>query len=441
MAMLKPTRPKQITKETVPDRAPEKYQGVEVETKYTDTRPLSLYIEGQQWFVDYYKQVLNDHDEGNPLSTGTPGALQQYRKIKNVEFKLTSPLSGSFEAGPNEWTMTGTANLYPSLVPNKGDMFVADIGDGHSGIFTVEQVSEKSIYKDTAYEIEFFLAFEYNQEGHGRDLEAKVIETLYFEKDRLLYGENPMVVEKKHFSDIDLRKWENLLFETLYQEFIDNQEMTWRVPIEGVRLYDHGYARMMATLFDTDSLLMRTVRLLNIGVPNHQQIKTFWDALLERDMRYLSLVDRQWHITHRGDLYAVAVLNSAFFSTFNCYVLPMRFITQHLQLNLTAEAVVKDLAYFVKCEDKVITEKQQPLIYPANIDNNYVLSDNFYRGQGNYSILELLTKEYMEGKPVQLDKLHQLLDSCLAWNRLDKFYYYPILVILIRAAISGESVC
>lgn len=441
MAMLKPTRPKEITKETVPDRAPEKYQGVEVESKYTDRRPLGLYIEGQQWFVDYYKQVLNDHDEGNPLSTGTPGALQQYRKIKNVEFKLTSPLTGSFEAGPNEWNLTGTANLYPSLVPNKGDMFVADIGDGRSGIFTVEQVTEKSIYKDTAYEIEFFLAFEYNKDKHGKDLEAKVIETLYFEKDRLLFGENPMVVEKKHHQDIDLRKWERLLFETLYQEFIDNEEMTWRVPVTGGKLYDHGYARMMTALFDTDDLLMRTVRLLNIGVPNHQQIKTFWDALLERDRRYLSLVDRQWHITSRGDLYAVAVLNSAFYSTFNCYVLPMRFITQQVRVDMSSRDFIKDLAYFVKQEDKVITDQQQPLIYPINIDNNYVLSDNFYRDQGNMSVLELLVKDYFDHKPINLDKLKQLLDSCLAWQALDKFYYYPLLVILIRTAISEDSVC
>lgn len=437
MAMLKPTRPKVINKETVPDRAPEAFKGVEVDSQYKDRRPLALYIEGQQWFVDYYKQVLNDDDEGNPLSTGTPGVLQQYRKIKNTEFKLTSPLSGSFEAGPNEWTMTGTANLYPSLVPNKGDMFVADIGDGRSGIFTVESVSEKSIYKDTAYEIEFSLSFEYTAEKHGKDLESKVIETLYFEKDRILFGENPLVVEKKHLSDTELRKWERLLFTTLYDEFIDNEEMTWRVPVTGAKLYDYHYTKMMEKLFDTDDILMRTIRTLNLGISKRQGGYSLWDVLLLKDRRYLSLCDRQWHITTRGDLYAVAVLNSAFYSTFNAYVVPFKFAKEHVRLSMNVKEVVKDIAYFTKLDESQLVKQDQPLIYPANIDNNYVFSDNFYRDEGHLSVLESLVKDYLENKGVNQVRLQLLLDTCLAWNPLDKFYYYPVLVMLIRDVIYG----
>ena len=437
MAMLKPVRPKEITKETVPDRQPEKFKGIEVETHYDEKRPLAIYIEGQQWFVDYYKQVLNDDDEGNPLSTGMASALQQYRKIKNTELKLTTPLSGSFDAPSNEWSMTGTANMYPTIVPNKGDVFVADIGDGRSGIFTVELVNEKSIYKDTAYEIEFSLMFEYNDDDHGKNLESKVVETLYFEKDRILFGENPLVVEEKHLSDIELRKWERLLFEYLYDKFVDEEEMTWRVPVENFRLYDFHYAQMMTKLFDTDSPLTRSIRLLNLGIPRVQQSYSFWDVLLDKDRKRLALVDRQFHITTRGALYAPAVLNSAFYSTFNAYNVPMSFVKHALNGALQPEHLIKDLAYFIQFEGGLVDPNKQPSIYHVNQDNSYVLSDFFYRDEGNLSILEDMVKTYLDNKGVDGTRLQGLLDECLSWCPLDQFYYFPILIIFIREKIYG----
>lgn len=437
MAMLKPVRVQEINKQTVPDRQPEKFKGIEVETKYEEKRPLALYIEGQQWFVDYYKQILNNDDEGNPFSIKTPQALQQYRKIKNTELKLTTPLSGSFESGPNEWTMTGTANMYPSIVPNKGDIFVADIGDGRSGIFVIEQVNEKSIYKDTAYEVEFSLMFEYHDDEYGKNLESKVVETLYFEKDRILYGENPLVVEEKHLSDIELRKWERLLFDKLFEDFIDPEEMTWRVPVSNYRLYDFHYTQMMHKLFDTDSIIMRSVRMLNLGIPKVQQSYSFWDVLLDKDRKRLALVDRQFHITTRGAIYAPAVLNSAFYSTFNAYNVPLSFVKHAVNGKMNVEHVTKDLAYFVKIEGGLINPDKQPTIYHVNQDNSYVLSDFFYNDEGRLSILEDLVKNYLDDKGVDQHRLQTLLDECLIWCPLDRFYYFPILIILIRECIYG----
>lgn len=437
MAMLKPVRVQEINKETVPDRQPEKYRGVEVETTYTEQRPLALYIEGQQWFVDYYKQILNDDDEGNPLSTDTPFALQQYRKIKNTELKLTSPLSGSFDSAPNEWTMTGTANMYPSIVPNKGDVFVADIGDGRSGIFVVEVVNEKSIYKDTAYEIDFSLMFEYREDGHGENLERKVVETLYFEKDRILYGDIPLVTEKKHLSDIELRQWEKLLFEKLFSDFVDSDEMTWRVPVAGYRLYDFHYTQMMMKLFETDSILLRSIRLLNLGIPRAQQSYSFWDVLLDKDRKRLALVDKQFHITTRGAIYAPAVLNSAFYSTFNAYNVPMSFVKYAVNGKMEVEHVTKDLAFVVDIQSRKVDLDKQPTIYHVSQDNAYVLSDFFYNDQGNLSVLEDLVKNYLDNKGVNQERLQQLLDECLLWCPLDQFYYFPILIILIRECIYG----
>ena len=40
--MLKPVRVQEINKQTVPDRQPKKFKGIEVETKYDEKRPRLL---------------------------------------------------------------------------------------------------------------------------------------------------------------------------------------------------------------------------------------------------------------------------------------------------------------------------------------------------------------------------------------------------------------
>jgi hypothetical protein len=78
-----------------------------------------------------------------------------------------------------------------------------------------------------------------------------------------------------------------------------------------------------------------------------------------------------------------------------------------------------------------------PLIKIVTIDNSYVLSHEFYTNAGNLSILEMLTRDYLNMVTIDLDMLLALCSKCKTWGRLEQFYYIPILLTLIKEADRG----
>ncbi len=73
-----------------------------------------------------------------------------------------------------------------------------------------------------------------------------------------------------------------------------------------------------------------------------------------------------------------------------------------------------------------------PYIYKVNKDNKYILSNNFYNDTNNKSILEILIKDYLRNQTINNIMLINLCNRFKLWNRLDQFYYGPLLLLLIK---------
>ena len=78
--------------------------------------------------------------------------LQQYREIFDLEIKQTD-FSFDFDETNQEATASGTATIYPPLIPNFGDVFIADIGNGTVGLMAVHGLVKKSIFKQACKNI------------------------------------------------------------------------------------------------------------------------------------------------------------------------------------------------------------------------------------------------------------------------------------------------
>jgi hypothetical protein len=94
------------------------------------------------------------------------------------------------------------------------------------------------------------------------------------------------------------------------------------------------------------------------------------------------------------------------------------------------------LADLVK-QNFVDTNETIPYIKPVLVDDHYVFSKNFYDYQYPMSVLELLTMDYLMGRAIDNTKLCRLIERQSFWGRLEQFYYTPILLTLIKAALSG----
>ena len=148
-----PVAPKEPIKKTVTVTDKE-YQHSIVDTKVQPLNSLITHVEGASRIVDYYSQIVSGNEEPQKYSPDLAPHLQQYREIYDFEIKQTD-FSFDFDDKSQEATATGTATIYPPLIPNYGDVFIADIGNGMVGLFALTRIQKKSIFKQACYEVDF----------------------------------------------------------------------------------------------------------------------------------------------------------------------------------------------------------------------------------------------------------------------------------------------
>jgi hypothetical protein len=75
-------------------------------------------------------------------------------------------------------------------------------------------------------------------------------------------------------------------------------------------------------------------------------------------------------------------------------------------------------------------------ILPNRADHmEWIFSTDFYKGNP-VTLIDRLVMDYLENRALSNDDLNRVLESRFGWSDIDKFYYIPILIILIRAKIS-----
>jgi hypothetical protein len=148
-------------------------ESIAVDNRDTPRINLLTHIVGSSWVVDYYSQVLNTNSQLSGQQLSVSAVYQQYKKINNLEIKVTSALTSSQDEQKN-MSVTGEATLFPFIIPNDGDMFIADIGNGKKAVFTITRTTKLSIYKQACYTISYVLDSESLIKID--DLNAKVVE-------------------------------------------------------------------------------------------------------------------------------------------------------------------------------------------------------------------------------------------------------------------------
>lgn len=424
---------------------PPEYKGIDTQTRLRDTRHFQTYVEGAKLVVEYYSQILNGDDEGNAFSMDIGGHLQQYRRIRQFEMKVTSPFSPSFN-DKNEWEGSGTAVLYPGMRPNHGDVFIADMGEGRNGIFNVESVKENSYYKDTTFEIEFSLKGYLTPEQLANLTQKSIIKEVYV-KDVLLFGETPYYTEERYTLRERLLKQSKAMVSHYVQEFLDNEEFVFLLPVNGIRIYDPALAEVMCNIISRDeSVYVNIIRELSVERNGAQRRVNIWDAIVQQDEYLLNSVDHHFYMIDRTWFRTPAYLNSVFYSTIEQLILPKDYVDKQLNSRFSSlksrpiktgygqPVLLGQITIKQSDKDK---PKEQPLIHPVSEDDFYIFSKAFYYDEGEkMSVLEALTRQLIYRQPVNEAQLERLLKVCYQWKPLERFYYFPLLILMMREVLN-----
>lgn len=444
------TKPKEdggASEPTNPNLTDERYKGVAVDTRYTPRKSLITHIAGFRWVIEYYSQYIGKDDEVASQEVNRPSVYQQYLCIHDLEVRVQDPLTSSQDSTSNEFTYTGSALMYVSQVPNKGDMFIADIGDGRQGLFTVTETTQNSIFRDSTYAIEYSLVNYLSEELHN-DLKIKTVKEVWFKKDFFAMGRNPFLIkEEAMFAEEIMKSLETMPREYLSQ-FYNQEHSTLIIPDQPNDTYDAFLTKYISkTMSLDDHPHMLYLKTLNVQDPPFDQMKTFWDALFEMQPRMMNVVSPVMKMFYANKGYQVTNFSSFRLSGID-YLYYHRDVASHIANqvdNIQIEAspeqnflIPQDLFTALPVDmlqglPYTITSPM-PLIKKVLDDEYYVFSEAFYREDyEEMSVLEMLTWDGLHNKPISFTMLGHLLKQYYYWPNLEKYYYMPVLMFLMRS--------
>lgn len=425
------------------------YHTPTVDAKWAPRSSLLTHIGGSSWIVNYYSQVLDtDSNLSGQQYTKNP-VYQSYKQIVNLEIKVQTALNTDQDDANKEMNVTGSGTLYPSVIPNEGDMFVADIGEGRKAVFRVTSTRKNSIFKEACYDVSYTL--DTDNIDKQLDLNQKTIVTYYFHRDFLLNGSNPLVMKTDMDTLINLKKVYDIMLYQYFKRFYSNEFKTMVVPSQLKPTYDVYLTKYILGMFSTsEAHELAYVRLLNLDEDRVAKCDSIWDALKYKDISLLNTAFKKVGLvsalsfnrapTFNGIRYsgigAVVYPKDPYLTVDHTYVNNVKVVeADGLNPSLDGEAASNLLVRAVNLR-QLDTELGDNL-YPVTVDDYYVLSSNFYNNTTSQSTLEVAVTAYMNNNQVDIDQLYNTAKNFHAWGSLEQFYYVPIVMTLIRSVLKG----
>jgi len=434
---------------------PKAYVGATVDTSEVRFDQLTTYIAGQAWDVDYFSLIRGRDDDARPFEEALHPVYQQYKLIKGFELKVTTPITPSQDNANKDMSLKGAANVYGVIIPKEGDMFIASIGDGREGLFTVTRSGRMSHYASTVHEIEYELA-QYGSQQLRDDLTRKVVETSVFHKEFLDTGNSPILNEDLTQLVNNMKEHYGRLIALYFHDFFSRDRKALLVPNQSRITYDPFLVRYLKTILTTDDHpMIRHMTEFNVMGDQTMYEFTFWNCLESMDHAMLAMSVHEAGIVDIGKFFnGRPTLNSIYYSGVEAVVYPdmaptnvdagysgfapealtnlTRGATRFRELNRLFKATLEMDPTFEIYE--ATSPERAVQIKRVTVDDYYVLSEAFYRHTPDTQLskLESLTLAAMKGEAIDIRILDQLCSAAPKWDNVERFYYFPILFTLLR---------
>jgi hypothetical protein len=450
MPVFNPSKPGAVSNPTVPLPTEKTYDTSTVSSRRVPLSSLLTNIEGYPWSTEYYHQYLGPDDAPQPLGLSVDPTLQQYHLIRDFEIRVTDPLTFDFIKERRSERLEGTGMVYPGLItPIRGDMFIADVGDGTVALFALTDVTPMSYFNDTCYQVNYRMTGTLS-ELHKQNLESKVVKTSFYSKDFLLNGRDPILstdtVERKG----RLESHGHQLLEMFLNEFIDPHTRHLCVPSQEVATFDAYVSGFVQRFFNiTQHPLMRKANWPEVYQLQDLRSATLWDLLLEQqpiDTRSLaSRITNKVSVVDTWVLKQSPFFGGLYYSSIRRVVWPTDRLDDRLSYPMNESSPRNESLSETLSDTTTITVDvsnspggDQPLAFPVLVDDYYVFSEAFYLNDAvNQSWLEHMVTQMLNREAVAAEVLLAVCDSAYGWGTLERYYYTPVLLILINYTIRG----
>lgn len=423
---------------------PDTFKGVVVNEMQTPIAGMKAYLDGMPWQLKaYYRQLLGLHNDLRDLDPVDNIAYQQYEKIHQLELRVESQISPSYDKTTGMTTAVGSA-IIVHVVPNENDYFVAGAGMREEGVFRITNVERKTFNENSVYRIDYTLVgFVGRDNTFEENLDVRTIRELYYSKERVASGNPPLLTKKDHHNVLDLYHSQKRIVGDYFQKFLNPTYQTLMIPGQEVIAYDCWIPEFLTAILESVEIPNhKNLRVLSTGGERYLEQPQLWSVLLNRDHGALAYANKEAVLVSRGTFNRSHWLKGARYWTIDYWVYPKApYLDSRVpgdplakptgETVLTPSLVSVDgLANFLRNQSKVLAST--PLIHSVNADGYYVLSKAFYEDSSNLTVLEILLRDYLKRAPVNLELLLELIQAYPEWPALEQFYYGPALILLLK---------
>lgn len=431
-------------KPNLPTIEPENFKSIVYSDDNVPLHSIIGYIEGSHWTVDYYSQIVSEHNDLREIDPGQAAIYQQYQKIVNLELRVNTPLSSGYDSSTALTTATGAATIYPFMVPNINDYFITDSADNKKALFKINNVERKTFNRDSSFTVEYsMVGYVDTIQGMVNSLNEKTNRTFFFYKDRLTDGLHPFVTESV---SNNLKKSKRVIDEIIkyyFTNFFNRKYYTLLVPGQDISIYDNYLVSFILKLVNTtEALEITNIRELPEDFDAFQNEKTLLDCLIERNVNLLRNVNKRMGVINKARLVSSGYLHGFRYTAVDYLIYPTE-PDNSLTVENNPTIISNELGKFTPTtnfnSNNSVYEQfyvkngvSYQLMYPVDNETGYILSNNFYTNNSNMSVIEILIKDYLNYNSIDIDMLFFLIKDYQIWNRMEQFYYLPLIILLLK---------
>lgn len=465
MALIRPAPP--VPKPIDPIQVQitdEGYKGVTVSSDVTPLANIIQYAEGHVWEVEYFSQLIGGDGEPQPHQLDRGSAYQQYVLIKGLELRVTGPLAPEEDLDSGSMTVVGSATLPVGVIPNKGDVFFADIGQGREAELVITSSRKKTHFKQTVFEIEYEVV-DYSDHDVSEirtDLDSKIVKVVHYVRDHNYFGVNPLMLSEDFNYRVEFQRLYRELVHYFFSDFYSHSYQTILLPDQVQSTYDPFLLNELMGWVESDDHpnIVKVIRprvTTGMGyIPD-----TVWTAISHMDISYLRNAVHRTGLLHRSYFRTQPDLGGFNYLGAQYCVYPNEQRTdvdgrygaacspaissqmvagssRYTDLTRMTPVDALDGLYYhtpTSAGGPPVTPSL-PMVAPVNLSGYYVFSEAFYTGQGPLaSDMERLIYQGLQRDTLEKPLLARLASTAMHWDNLERFYYIPALIALLRVAI------
>ena len=415
-------------KETI---LPESYRHTIVESVEVPHTSMLSFVPGEPTLTEYYRGSYGTDEEQLGFHPESIETYQSYKRINNFIMKIDDG-KGNYNFNPENAQSTHNLQGYVlfDLVPNIGDLFIKDIGDGRAGLYMINvQPEVMTIHADKCYRIEAEMQAIVTQTIHEY-LNRQVIEELYYSKDSHVGGGNAVLTKQDFTLNGKLYDLMAGIVDDVLANHYFSQEETVVIPNEfDDLLYDPYLAKFLSYVIPHDMLGPRDkVKTISVsyysGDRKQQEPITIWDMFYRGDFSNPKRYKQEFYTHTRSSLLNTRYYGNIFFSKID------RAILVH-------KAGARKEAYLYT--GAVIPIGPQTIIPPSpeGTPHTYYFGDDFYEFGGTET--QKFVWKMFKDKTVDKAGLVKVLEAYWDLDEIDKLYMAGIYIGAIKIALVTNS--